>query len=299
MPSEDRHQDPEPLPTSLDGRILDHPVWWIDRNGRALAVQVLHLTQVLPGEADVRWQPDTVDVLLEFRTTDTASDRGRLAELTTCRVELSDTVRGREVRIFADGIPVPSKRLAGQAPPTPTASAEHSSPKVVQELAPAGVDGLRTAGSVVIGCAPVTFEHVSADEVLAAELDLEIGHQVLHIERVWSANGEPLLLESCHLRRSPFAHARGTMPATVTLREAFLCAFGEVVAHSETCIEVTTATHREAELTGTRYGEPMLVEHSISYTAAKSPMFRARAAYRGDRVALAVEQHHVDWSSPH
>ena len=50
-------------------------------------------------------------------------------------------------------------------------------------------EGMRQQG-VVPGRSPVIVEHLPADEQLAAELGVETGAVVLHLERVLTADGD-------------------------------------------------------------------------------------------------------------
>lgn len=272
--------------------MLDDPVWWADRQARSITVQFLHPAQLRPGPAEPRWRDDgSVDVLVEFdQMPDGQTNRGELAELTTRHVPLHGTGNNLAIRFFANGTELPTRKLSSHVTPASRPRAQPSADnKLVHDCAH-GVDGLSLPESTVVTCTPVTFEFVAADDVLAAELGVAVGKRVLHLERVWSANGEALLLEDAHLSASPFSALPDLVPPSTRLRQAFQLAFDEVVERVEIYFEVAVASYREAELVHATPGDPVLVAHSIAHNESDEPLFRVRAMYRGDRVALAAQR---------
>jgi GntR family transcriptional regulator len=134
----------------------------------------------------------------------------------------------------------------------------------------------------------VTVEHLPADEQLAEELAVEPGAVVLHLERVLTADGERVGLESTYLSDARFPDLIGVFDPTTSLyaflRDELGVEFGQAVERLETVL----ATPREALLVGTNPALPMLLMHRVSYDSAQRPIERVRSLYRGDRFSFVT-----------
>jgi GntR family transcriptional regulator len=163
-----------------------------------------------------------------------------------------------------------------------------SPPKLVQRLSLASyAEGMRAHG-IVPGRNLITTERLAADPGLARDLGIEPDDGVLHLERVVTADGERVGLESCYLPAQRFPGLLdGFDPATslyAFLRER--C--GVVFAAAEERLETVLATPREALLIGTNPALPMLLLHRVSYDPEGRPIERVRSLYRGDRFSFAT-----------
>jgi GntR family transcriptional regulator len=161
-----------------------------------------------------------------------------------------------------------------------------SRPKFVQPLALVSYTEGMAAQGATPGRTPITTEHVLADEGLAADLDVAVDSLVIHLERVLTADGERVGLESTYLahqrfpalldefdpQRSLYAHLRGEL--------------GVVFERADERLETVLATPREALLIGTSPALPMLLLHRVSYDPGGRPIERVRALYRGDRFSF-------------
>jgi GntR family transcriptional regulator len=163
-----------------------------------------------------------------------------------------------------------------------------SRPKFVQPLALVSyTEGMRQQG-VRPGRTLVTMEHLPADVPLAAELGIEPGAVVLHLERVLTADDERVGLESTYLADARFLDLIGVFDPVTSLyaylRDELGVRFGQAVERVETVL----ATPREALLIGTNPALPMLLMHRVSYDADGRPIERVRSLYRGDRFSFVT-----------
>ncbi|WP_328464489.1 GntR family transcriptional regulator [Streptomyces sp. NBC_00448] len=164
-------------------------------------------------------------------------------------------------------------------------------PKLVQPLSTASyTEGVRRQGRVP-GRNLIGLEQLEADPTLAAELRIETGDPVWHMERVLLADEERVGLESTYLSVARLPHlARDFAPDT-----SFYAFLSERMGLAPTVvderIETVLATPREALLIGTPPALPMLLLHRSSKDASGVPLERVRSLYRGDRFSFTV---HLD-----
>ncbi|MEU4322676.1 GntR family transcriptional regulator [Nocardia fluminea] len=160
-----------------------------------------------------------------------------------------------------------------------------SRPKLTQPLS------LRsyTEGAISLGRTPgrilVAWEDVAADAATATDLEVELGTEVMHLERVLLADGERIGLESTYLPLHRFAALRGNYDPTTSLYAA-IRATGVELAGARERIETVLAAPREAGLLECTTALPMLLLHRRSVDADGAPIERVRSLYRGDRIAF-------------
>lgn len=125
--------------------------------------------------------------------------------------------------------------------------------------------------------------HVAADEELAALLEVEPGDEVLRIERLRLAGGEPMAIEATHLSARRFPGLRRNLTRYTSLYTTLAEVYGVRPAEADETIETSPATPREAGLLGTDVGLPMLLlsRHALDDTG--QPVEFAQSLYRGDR----------------
>ncbi|HEX3787913.1 MAG TPA: GntR family transcriptional regulator [Pseudonocardiaceae bacterium] len=163
-----------------------------------------------------------------------------------------------------------------------------SPPKFVQSLALVSyTESLRDQGAQP-GRSAISVEHVLADEQLAAELAVAPGALVIHLERVLTADGERVGLESTYLSHDRFPDLLGNFDATASLYAYLGERLGVVLTRATERWETVLATPREALLIGTSPALPMLLLHRVSYDQDDRPIERVRALYRGDRFSFVT-----------
>ncbi|HEX3778181.1 MAG TPA: GntR family transcriptional regulator [Pseudonocardiaceae bacterium] len=163
-----------------------------------------------------------------------------------------------------------------------------SPPKLVQRLSMASyAEGMRSHG-LLPGRSLISTEEVPADAGLADDLGIEVGAAVLHLERVITADGDRVGLESCYLPADRFPDLLTGFDPSTSLYAFLSEQCGVEFAAAEERLETVLATPREALLIGTNPALPMLLLNRISYDRADRPIERVRSLYRGDRFSFAT-----------
>ncbi|MEU0255347.1 GntR family transcriptional regulator [Streptomyces sp. NPDC006184] len=161
-------------------------------------------------------------------------------------------------------------------------------PKLEQPLSLASyTEGVRRQGRTP-GRSLISLDRFPCPEALAAEVGLQRGEPVWHMERVLLADDERVGLESTYV-------AVGRVPDLdrdfdpdssfyAYLRDRLGIAFGD----ADERIETVLATPREALLIGTPPALPMLLIHRVSRDTGARPLERVRTLYRGDRFSFTT-----------
>jgi GntR family transcriptional regulator len=124
---------------------------------------------------------------------------------------------------------------------------------------------------------------VPASEVVARHLALVPGTPVVHIERVRTADGEPMALERTHL---PAQRLPGLEDADLTdasLYELMERKWGVRVAEADQWASVVRVTDEEAALLHVSAEQPALLFQRVTRDPAGTPVEYVRSLYRGDR----------------
>lgn len=161
-------------------------------------------------------------------------------------------------------------------------------PKLEQPLALASyTEGVRRQGRWP-GRNLVGLDRLAASGALAAELGLQEGESVWHMERVLLADDERVGLESTYIAvaRAPRLDVEFDPDSSfyAYLRERLGLGFGDAGERIETVL----ATPREALLIGTPPALPMLLLHRLSRDTDRRPLERVRTLYRGDRFSFTT-----------
>lgn len=128
-----------------------------------------------------------------------------------------------------------------------------------------------------------------ADEQQAADLQIEAGAPVVHLERIRYAADEPAIYTVAEV---PHDLAPGLEREELTerpLAQVLDTDFGIRPARSRRDIRAVAAGSCLAGLLGIRVNDPLLVVRAISYDETDRPILRLVAFHRGDRSRLRVE----------
>ncbi|WP_374207753.1 GntR family transcriptional regulator [Streptomyces sp. XM4193] len=136
--------------------------------------------------------------------------------------------------------------------------------------------------------------YVTADDRLAAFLDIDTGGRVLRIERLRLASGEPMAIEITHLSQRRFPALRRSLVKYASLYTALAEVYDTQLAEAEETIETSLATPREAGLLGTDVGLPMLLLSRHSFDKDGRPVEWVRSVYRGDRYKFVARLRRPD-----
>ncbi|MET7451306.1 GntR family transcriptional regulator [Streptomyces sp. NPDC005574] len=142
------------------------------------------------------------------------------------------------------------------------------------------------------GLAPASrtldIRHIEADERLAQLLDIDVGADVLRIERLRLASGEPMAIETTHLSARRFPALPASLAMYTSLYAALAEVYGVHLAEAEEAIETSLATPRDAALLATEVGHPVLLLCRHSQDAQGAPVEWVRSVYRGSRYKFVV-----------
>ena len=134
----------------------------------------------------------------------------------------------------------------------------------------------------------VSFEQHRACPVAAVALGLEEGGPVWRLERVRSADGEPLLIE-----RTVFPAAIGALLEQVDLGEHSvyeqLALRGVTVASARHLLDAVNAAPADARLLGIAVGSALLRVQRHAFDPDGRPVEWSDDRYRGDRLNFAIE----------
>lgn len=165
-----------------------------------------------------------------------------------------------------------------------------ANPKISQGLlALTGFTEDMTARGLTPGAILLDVRETPATPRVVDMLDLQIDRTVVQIERLRTANGQPMALEACHLpaRLCPgLADAAGL---TGSLYRLLKEEYGFELARARESLEAVLASRTEAVRLGVKPGAPLLLIERISYDRAGRPVEYVRSLYRGDRYRFNAE----------
>lgn len=135
----------------------------------------------------------------------------------------------------------------------------------------------------------IGFERGRAAPEVAAELGMRADEDILIIERLRLADGEPMCLEVAQL---PWRFHSALTPDLVerSLHEA-LRGTGVRLTSGTRVVRAVALGDREAMLLGLPRGEPVLEVVHVFHDAAGRAVQRARSLYRADRYEIVTEVH--------
>jgi GntR family transcriptional regulator len=184
---------------------------------------------------------------------------------TTVRQALHDlAVEGRIVRRQGRGTFV--------APPKVTQPMQLSS--YTQTIAAQG----RRPGAHIIDIAVIDAEPEVADQ-----LGIAAGSAVVRVERLRSADDEPMAVETVYLEHARFPDIGDELTADSSLYALLDNRYGVVLAGADETIETVLAPPAAARLLGTDAATPMLLLTRSTRDASGRPVEYVRSLYRGDR----------------
>jgi len=131
---------------------------------------------------------------------------------------------------------------------------------------------------------------VVRDERVARRLGVGPEEEFVLLQRLRTADGEPMALETSYLRHSLCPGLEGLDFADRSLYRTLQEEYGLRLGRAEQTVEAAVANTFEAELLGVKPGTPMLSMERITYLDDnRTPIEYVRSLYRGDRYKLYVE----------
>lgn len=123
---------------------------------------------------------------------------------------------------------------------------------------------------------------------VAGELGVRAGGRVVHLSRVRTADGEPIVKVDTYLPLPRFRPMATTRLEGVSLYETLATRFDARPVGGWRRIQATVATRELAEVLGVEVGSPMLELTALTSDATGEPFEFFRAWYRGDRTSFEV-----------
>jgi GntR family transcriptional regulator len=146
-----------------------------------------------------------------------------------------------------------------------------------------------TPGSVVRSQAVVP-----ASEVVARHLALVPGSPVVHLERVRTADGQPMALERTHLPASRLPGLESADLIDASLYELLERQWGVRMAEADQWASVVKLTDEEAALLQVAPDQPALLFQRLTRDPGGTPVEYVRSLYRGDRYEVHTRLERLD-----
>ncbi len=131
-------------------------------------------------------------------------------------------------------------------------------------------------------------EVVPADDVVASDLELEVGAPVLVLERLRHVGGEPWVLTTTHLPTDIAPDLVHEDFSEQSLYGVLESRYGVRLTHGRRSVEAVPASEDTARLLGLRPGDPLLRLRSTTWAGAR-PVESFVALHRGDRTRFEVD----------
>lgn len=129
----------------------------------------------------------------------------------------------------------------------------------------------------------LTFKRELASDVVKQDLQLGAGAEVIYLERLRIADGEPMAFEKTYLPAYLFPKLEGFDLTKNSLYRILVENYDLQMHHAEEVLEAASATKRVAEQLDIRAGAPVLVVHRVVFSEANQPIESAHTTYRADR----------------
>ncbi len=129
----------------------------------------------------------------------------------------------------------------------------------------------------------IGVRRVPAEADIAGMLALAEGDEILQIERVRLADGEPVAVEVLYLDARRFDDVAALLGESQSLYQLLRARYGVELAWAEETIEAVVAPEREASLLGIASGGPVLLLCRQSFDPIGRPIEFVRSLYRADR----------------
>ncbi len=131
---------------------------------------------------------------------------------------------------------------------------------------------------------------IEGNEELAAKLEVDNEAKIFLLQRIRLANGEPLAIETSHLRYEMCDGIEEYDFGDRSLYDTLRKDFDIRLSRAKQSVEATLADEFEAEKLEVEEGTPMLMTERTTYLGDEETSIEyARSVYRGDRYKLFVE----------
>lgn len=190
------------------------------------------------------------------------------------------TVRSEIERLTAEGLVY---RLQGRGTFV-------SEPRVAQAGALSSFTEDMVARGLSPGSTVLSSDVAEADGFLAAALELAPGDPVFRLDRVRTADGQPVAIEQAFLALSRFAGIEDVDFTAESLFTVLSERFGVSLRDARQRVVAAAIGPNEAPLLGVPEGEPGLRFHTVAWDGDGVPAYFAASLYRRDRYEIELRQ---------
>lgn len=146
---------------------------------------------------------------------------------------------------------------------------------------------IMAAGDHVPGCEVLTAETLTPDPLVSEMLHLPSGGRIHLVQRLRSAEGEPIAIENIHLSAERFPDLLD-FDLTSSLWEILRSHYGVHPTKADARVIAVTLDRFEAETLKAKAGSPAIALTRTVYGAEGEVVELARDVYRGDRAEFHV-----------
>lgn len=161
-----------------------------------------------------------------------------------------------------------------------------ATPKIEQRLDLTSHTESMIASGIKPSSKLIEVSRVEAPAEIGLALALPAAAEVLRIERVRLADGEPIALEVLHVSAARFDGISGALQDGESFYGLLHSQYGIELAHAEETIEAVIASERGARLLDCSPGSALLQLSRLTVDRQGRPIEYVRSFYRGDRFRL-------------
>jgi GntR family transcriptional regulator len=159
-------------------------------------------------------------------------------------------------------------------------------PKIDLALALTSLSEDMLAHGVVPGAKLIDISRLTADAEIGPQLGVEEGAEVLRVERLRLADGDPVGIEVLFVSAARFDGISAALGLGKSFYRLLHTDYGVELDSAQETIEAAAAAPREAELLGIPSAAPVLMLSRRTLDTAGQPAEYVRSIYRADRFRL-------------
>lgn len=139
------------------------------------------------------------------------------------------------------------------------------------------------------GSVLLSIDERPADEELGRRLDVATGAPIVRVERLRTAQAEPIAHEVAHLPGA-YPGLADSLAEHGSLCRAMADGYGVAVRRVRDTVETSLASPEQAQMLEVETGLPMLLIHRTAWDDADRPIEWTRSVFRGDRFRFVARQ---------
>lgn len=159
-------------------------------------------------------------------------------------------------------------------------------PKIDLALALTSLSEDMLAHGVVPGAKLIDISRLTADAEIGLQLGVEEGAEVLRVERLRLADGDPVAIEVLFVSAARFDGISAALGLGKSFYRLLHTDYGVELASAQETVEAAAAGPREADLLGIPLAAPVLMLSRRTLDTSGQPVEYVRSVYRADRFRL-------------